>query len=719
VATDQDVRYTVTAEDRFSATFARLKKDLATGGDELSRIAGTASRIGGAVGVAFASLGSVAGLKQLAQDLDALNDAGDALGDSIENISALEDVARRNGESLELVVAAGLRLNKVLSEAKPDSPMAQALQTIGLSAEQLRGQDTTAALQQVAQALSGYQDDANKARLVQDLFGRSARELAPFLKDVADAGQLNATVTREQAEAAERFNKNLAAMQTAAGNAARELAGPMFAAVNQLFDALAGRGVGGRAAIDWYLTVPLQTAAVIGANVAFVMRGIGTEIGGIAAQAAALARGDFGGARTIGQAMKEDAKAAREEFDRLETRLMSIGRQLPQAEYSNEGRSRGGALQRVPDRAAARVPTVSAAAQISEAERYLEQLQKQQDKLQDLTTVQQLLADLESRRIDGVTPKLRTQLFLEAARVDVLKDQNKQLRDQQSALDDLVAQVSARSSELDSILEGTEGGQRRRLERQIDVVVRYAQANEGNEVIERQALAAVDELGKRLRSIGEQPQAVIEEVTRLEQAVQSFAENSIDAIADFATTGNGQFDQLFRSLRRDVLRAIIEDPIRDSMRSAVNIIKRELASVDGDVGRLLSNLLRGVGSALGFGVDTVASSGASFGAVAGGNSFDLFGFTGRANGGPVRAGQLVRWQENGREWFVPDKAGRVVTEQQMMGSAGGGFVQENHFHISGNDTAAMRRELQAALEERDAKLMRSLRNGRAGAYAGV
>ena len=333
--------------------------------------------------------------------------------------------------------------------------------------------------------------------------------------------------------------------------------------------------------------------------------------------------------------------------------------------------------------------------------------------------MQQLLSDLEGRRIDGVTPKLRAQLFIEAARVDVLRDQNKQLRDQQSALDELVSQVSARSSELDSILEGTESGQRRRLERQIDIVVNYARANEGNEEIERQALAAVDQLAKRLKSIGEQPAEVIEEITRLEQAVYSFAENSIDAIAEFATTGNGQFDQLFRALRRDVLRALIEDPIRDSMRSAVNIIKSELSSVDGDIGKLLSNLLRGVGSALGFGFDTVASSGASFGAVAG-NSFDLFGgFTGRANGGNVRAGQLVRWQESGREWFVPQQDGRVVTEKQMAGAGAGPMIQENHFHISGSDTAALRRELQAALEERDAKLMRSLRNGRAGAYAGV
>ncbi|MCK7494050.1 MAG: hypothetical protein MZW92_24575 [Comamonadaceae bacterium] len=65
------------------------------------------------------------------------------------------------------------------------------------------------------------------------------------------------------------------------------------------------------------------------ANVQFVLKGIGTEIGGIAAVAAALARLDFKVAGFIGDEMKADAKAAREEFDALERRFMQIGRALP------------------------------------------------------------------------------------------------------------------------------------------------------------------------------------------------------------------------------------------------------------------------------------------------------------------------------------------------------------------------------------------------------
>lgn len=58
-----------------------------------------------------------------------------------------------------------------------------------------------------------------------------------------------------------------------------------------------------------------QTISVLGRNVAFVFKGIGTEIDGIAAQIASVMRGDLSGAAAIGKAMKADAAARRTELD--------------------------------------------------------------------------------------------------------------------------------------------------------------------------------------------------------------------------------------------------------------------------------------------------------------------------------------------------------------------------------------------------------------------
>ena len=53
--------------------------------------------------------------------------------------------------------------------------------------------------------------------------------------------------------------------------------------------------------------VTWQALSVFGRNVAFVFTSVGREIGGIAAQAAAVARGDLSGAVEIGRAMRADA----------------------------------------------------------------------------------------------------------------------------------------------------------------------------------------------------------------------------------------------------------------------------------------------------------------------------------------------------------------------------------------------------------------------------
>ena len=68
-----------------------------------------------------------------------------------------------------------------------------------------------------------------------------------------------------------------------------------------------------------------QAIAVLGANVVFVFRTIGREIGARAAQLAALARLDFKGAAFIGQAVAEDSRQARAELDALEKRILGLG----------------------------------------------------------------------------------------------------------------------------------------------------------------------------------------------------------------------------------------------------------------------------------------------------------------------------------------------------------------------------------------------------------
>ena len=177
---------------------------------QLSGLTSVVSRVAGALALLGGAGAALTGLRNTINALDELNDTADATGASIENLSALEDIGRRTGASFDTVSSILVKFNAQLEAAgDPSSTAAQALRAIGLSAEELRRLDPAEALQRTALALSAYADDAGKARLVQELFGKSVREAAPFLKDLAEAGQLNATATAAQAQEAERFNKLL------------------------------------------------------------------------------------------------------------------------------------------------------------------------------------------------------------------------------------------------------------------------------------------------------------------------------------------------------------------------------------------------------------------------------------------------------------------------------------------------------------------------------
>lgn len=70
-----------------------------------------------------------------------------------------------------------------------------------------------------------------------------------------------------------------------------------------------------------------QTIAVIAAEVWYVLKQTGKEIGGIAAQIVAVLTGDFKGAAAIGEEMRSDAKSAREEQDKLIASIMGVGKE--------------------------------------------------------------------------------------------------------------------------------------------------------------------------------------------------------------------------------------------------------------------------------------------------------------------------------------------------------------------------------------------------------
>lgn len=172
-------------------------------------------------------------LRRFARAVDSLNDISDATGATVENISALQDVAQRTGTDIATVETALIKLNQALAGAKPGSDVERALTAIGLSAKQLKADDPAEALRKVAVALSGFADDGNKARLVQELFGKSLKDVAPLLKDLSQQSSLHASITRQQADEAERFVHALGEFDNAATRARQALVGTLLPGITE------------------------------------------------------------------------------------------------------------------------------------------------------------------------------------------------------------------------------------------------------------------------------------------------------------------------------------------------------------------------------------------------------------------------------------------------------------------------------------------------------
>lgn len=354
----------------------------------------TASQIAGAFGLIKSAAGGLAAgigvggviafTRSIANSLDALNDLKDATGASVENISALEDVALRTGTTFDTVGASLIKFNAALKEAKPNSDIAAAFDAIGLSIKDLKALDPAEALRQTAVALAGFADDGNKARLTQELFGKSLREVAPFLKDLAEQGALVASVTTQQAEEAEKFNKELFAMQKNLQDVSRSLVGPVLTGLNGLIEKFKE---GQRAGEGFIVTLLRQT-----------------EIARLLGQSQPKVVNTGGASGTFDSAENERAKA----------RLLRQGK----LSIDFDGAAKGGRPKAGPG---GKTPE-GVSAVTTELDRYLASLEQILEREQDLSAVQTAQLRISQAGANGFSEAQRARILDLAAQIDKNKE---------------------------------------------------------------------------------------------------------------------------------------------------------------------------------------------------------------------------------------------------------------------------------------------------------
>lgn len=201
--------------------------------DELNK---SAARAGAAL--AGLGVGLLAGVSASAAQVvnlgDKLRDLSFATGNSVEQLSFLDFVAKQSGTSIETIATASQRLAKNLTEVSRGGGQqaAVALQELGLSAAELSRLDLVSQIETIGQALQKIENPSQRAAAGAALFGKQFKELAPLVLDTSNSfGELAArfvelggTLTREQADAFDALNDSIGELQLSVRQAGEALA---------------------------------------------------------------------------------------------------------------------------------------------------------------------------------------------------------------------------------------------------------------------------------------------------------------------------------------------------------------------------------------------------------------------------------------------------------------------------------------------------------------
>jgi hypothetical protein len=224
-----------TAEDKTGAALDAVKNGLdGVHSKAMGLVTGGLAALGAALSVgAFAHA-----IKDAIDFADTLNDLSKKTGVSVETLGGLGYAAKTAGVDLETIAKGGQKLAMTMSEAQGGSKKAQeALAALGITVNE----NTTAlpsmeeALFAAADAMEEHADGAEKAADAAHVFGKAgAANMIPVLHELALKGEYVTKVTKQQAEAADDYQKNLVRMEGAANQAKNAIGNALIPAMDAI-----------------------------------------------------------------------------------------------------------------------------------------------------------------------------------------------------------------------------------------------------------------------------------------------------------------------------------------------------------------------------------------------------------------------------------------------------------------------------------------------------
>ena len=613
----------ITAQDKTKAAFDSARKNLAGLGEQAAALP---ARFG-ALGIAIAAAFSAVSVKSVIDGADQLNKLSQKTGIAVEALSELKYAGSLADVSIESIALGVKKLSSNMFEAASGSKeAADAFGLLGVAFKNGDGslRDSDKVLADVAERFAGLVDGPEKSALAVKIFGKAGADLIPMLNMGRDgleamkleAKQLGVVISTETAKAAEEFNDNLTRMNAIASASARDIAGALLPTMVDLTDAFvqARKEGGGFTLIADGIATAFDAVVVLGANIAYIFKSIGDTLGGIAAQAAAIARLDFKGVGVINAAIKENNLANRRKVDDFSNRVLT-GRETKRLEsaYGNDGFGTGvkgkpGQIKTlgITDKSGAGKADNSAARELEKQAKLLQELsgltgtfaedwqrlndifKKGSISLAQLTEAQSILLSKQ--------PAVKAQAEAEQKLLDIREKNNAVMR---SHADTLAANnaelIKSNRSLLDEVEEiglNAEALAMLRMARVDANIAReeenllQAQSIEGNELEVAQMERALVLLKEQrlIKKDGIVRQQRADEIEEAKKRTDTISESISDGILDGFRNGKGLGDIFLNELKAQFAKTVLQPVIKPIVEAGNQLVSEALKGISGGGG---------------------------------------------------------------------------------------------------------------------------------------
>lgn len=639
--------------------------------DSLDKIAKQGEQAAGRVGTAFdglkttlagiglASAGAFVfgGLRTTIDELDSFNDAADKSGSSIEALSGLLNTLKPYGATLEEIADLSGKVIRAMQGADEEtSAAARAFDALGVKTRDAAGnlRPWEEVLRETSAALGQFEDSSNKVALVQAILGKSGAQYLPLLKDLNGAQREAATVTSEQAEAAEKLNKAMATMSAEVGKLRVDAFGPL---VEKLAEVVTKFNQARAAGAGLFSSFGASTSGV-NANAKAELAEVDRKIAVVNDTLRAYqSKGVVGNLLGFG-----DQVLLAEQLKALGAQRSQLAAQVAVLEAAQAAAGAGGDA---PSRAPGAAPPLPPKPETPKAAAKPERA--------DLTPEQKALIDA----FESVTKADRAAAEL-AKKIELLDALFFAGAASAESYDAAVAEAF-RTTETVGKGDPALKALAEKWKDAIDPVRKYVrELEEVRDLLARGELTPDEALEAEFNIQLKIDDAVLKKLPEDVQKAKSAAEElglTFTSAFEDAVVGGRKFGEVLQSLAQDILKLFVRKSITEPLTSGLSAG--------------FSSLLGGTGF------------------------FDAFlkGIGGRASGGPVTAGVPYIVGERGPELIVPKAAGTVIPNFQLGRGGGGVSVVQNISVASGATRAEVLQAMAIAKDQAKAEIYESMRRG--------